>query len=112
MGVDEFKRDSSFNLSEGLNFIVDQKKLGKLDEIKVNAEKLDSILKGLNPICSFSMAFIVFHQGENQFYTVGNHYLVNNTTNAYDLMNNVYNNFDKLTVRYEFIASDNLIIKY
>lgn len=58
------------------------------------------------------MAFIVYNSVDNAYYTIGKLYLVNKTTNALDLIKDVYNKFDDISVRYEFQASDNLIIRY
>jgi hypothetical protein len=109
---DMYKDHCNFDIQEGLAYIAEQKKLGKLNEIKFNGELLESLLKGLNPLCSYSMAFLVYHVYEGGYRTLGKHYLVNNTTNAFELIQDVYKNFEKLTVRYEFVASDNLIIRY
>ncbi len=96
----------------GEKFILNKQRLGNLNEINFNGERLKFILKGLNPLCSYNMAFVIYSSSEGGYSTIGRHYLVNNTTNAFELIYEVYKNLEDLTVRYGFQTSDNLIIKY
>jgi len=80
---------------------------------KIHVNKLSEILKGLNPLSSYSMAFLVYNQVDECYKTIGSHYLVNNTTNPNKLINSVYKEFDNIAFKhYNFLASDKLMIKY
>jgi hypothetical protein len=100
---------SSLKDTESLEY---QIKLGNISEEKGNADILALILKTLNPLSSYSLGFVVYHKLEHSFKTIGAHYLVNNTTNAYDLMKDVYRKAEDIRLRYSFLASDMLLIKF
>ena len=85
--------------------------LSKYGKFKENVSKLDELLKSFSPLNSYSLAILVY-QGDKTIKTVDYHYLVNNTTNAYDLMDNVYLKISELSIRYKFKIGDTIICKY
>lgn len=114
LNEEKYKSTEKYSIQDGYFFITEQQRLGNLNEIKFNGGKLESILKGFNHLCSHSMAFVVYHGDKQGYYTIGKHYLVTNlkSLKALELINDVYNKFENLTVRYDFNASDGLIIRY
>lgn len=85
--------------------------LGKYGEFKNNIVLLDKILKSFSPFNSYSLAVMIY-QGTSGVKTVDYHYLVNNTTNAEDLMTNIYSKIVQLTIRYKFKIGDVIICRY
>ena len=55
---------------------------------------------------------IMVYKGDKTVKTVDFHYLVNNTTNAKDLMTNVYNKIAEDSVKYKYKINDIIICKY
>lgn len=100
-----------FTSLDGLITIERELKLGVINQEKENADVLANIFKTLNPFLSYSAAFIVYQKHDLSFHTVGQHYLVNNTTNSYELMKDVYRKINEIQLRYKFVASDTLIVK-
>jgi hypothetical protein len=105
-----------FNLDpcgvKSLNDLEYQVQIGNINEKKYLAEKLNQIFQALNPLVSYSMAFIVYHNQEYTFKTIGKHYLVNKTTNSHELINDLYKKIQDIRLRYNFMASDTLNVKF
>lgn len=98
--------------NKGFDTLEHMFKIGAISEEKANAEKLAEIFKTFNPLVSYSLGFVVYLSKEHSFKTIGGHYLVNNTTNAYDLIKDFYRKLDDVRIRYSFLARDRLIIKF
>lgn len=82
------------------------------DQVSINQLKLEQILKSLNPLCSYSFCYIIKLHFNKGFKTIGKHYLVNNTTNAKQLMLEFYITLLDYILKYEFNAIDMIMTRY
>jgi len=83
----------------------------EIDNYNQNLDKLNEIIRNLSENHSYAMGFLIRNVRTNDIKTLDRHFLVNNTTNVKELLEQIYRRIDALSTLYGFYASDYISIK-
>lgn len=86
--------------------------LDNLSDFNNNVTRLTELFNLFNSYNSYALAFLIVNGRDQSIKTLGRHFLVNNTTDVKSLLSVVYEIIDELSSKYNFLTSDNIIVKY